>query len=218
MAVEWFVASGILFWILFGIFSLIWISCVEREKGGPALVLLGIFFGIWFICGDLGGLIKENPWRLLWYPLGYLAGGIVWALPKWYLLVTGLRRQYKKAKRVFKEEKDVPIDGPIPKKLWEDWSERVRFSSMDKYGMSFEVKTGKLHPPDFMHNDDRLICWCAFWPWSVFWTVIREPFVRIVDFLSNSFELIANIVFRNMDEATGDESDADSTAPDDSKE
>jgi len=198
MITELFILSGVLFWVLFGVFSLIWLTCVENEKGGASIVFALIFLGGWFLFGDLGALVTENWLRLVYYPLGYAACGIIYSVIKWYCLVAELRADYKKRLAQFKVDNELPLDGLLPIDARNKWCDTVMYD-FRRTGMHYNKETGKVSPPTFRAHDDQLILWSVFWPWSLLWLLIREPIVRTIRWLSTLYERMATAMFKDID-------------------
>ena len=69
-----------------------------------------------------------------------------------------------------------------------------------EYGLS--VVDGKLLPPTFAYNRQRMVSWVTLWPWSVVWVLGRDVFLHGIEGLVNHFghvyQRISAWVFRNV--------------------
>jgi len=196
MFAEWIVLGSLLFWILLGLISLLLIMFVEEEAGGPGAFVLGLFLVAWLLVGDLPELITTKPWHIAGLAVGYIAIGVAWCWPKWLFLLNRLRIEYKNELARFLKRNNAE---EVTEELRESWSSIVESSWKWNYGMSFSAETGKLTPPSFEKNRSRLIVWAAYWPWSMFWTLLRDPIKWIVDLCGELFQKTSEWMFRGFE-------------------
>lgn len=187
------IVGSIGFWILMGIVSLLLIATLEYEKGGWAtfsavvtFLLLGLFgdFNVWTATMD-------HPFLAVGAILGYLALGVGWSFIKWKLyvnrLVSKLKDEIADFLRVHKVEGDT-----IPDELKAEWLGKNNY-----YSRQF-IK------PNAKKSIALIMSWMAYWPWSMFWTLINDPikkaFKAIFLELQVYYQRIADKAFAGLED------------------
>lgn len=191
MFIELLVAGTIWFWLVLLVLTIIGVIACRVRWEGFGIFCLGIFFLAWWLLGDLAKHVQPDPWCLLWYPLGYIGIGLAWCIPKWIFFLDKIKRSYRAA-----------LDGfGLTKEKWKDWSSQVGCWWYDQ-GMSFDSHTGKLTPPQFNSNKERISGWAVLWPWSVTETLLGDVIKRIVDEIIHLckwlFQAISDRMFREF--------------------
>jgi hypothetical protein len=164
--------SGIFGWLFLIAVSIAIICSIEFESNLAGIVTIGVATAIVFLFGGVGvptvgGVLHWLDVNLvkIFYVLGiYVLGGIVWSGIKYLFWVHDQRDWFKTREKYVRDE----------------WTN-------DRYG------SGKTKYPNFsdfhrlkwdelvgwMNNKARIATWMAWWPWSAFWTLVRDPFKHI---------------------------------------
>src|SRR5262245_3868069 len=160
------------FWLLLAAEAALLIALIEWGKGGLAtLSLVGVLALLQFM-GDANLLSYANhhPLLLVFGVVGYFAVGTVWAVMRWWLYVHEHRIRYDEAKAEFCD--DRRLDGTIPAHLQEDWLEYL----------SNRRRKVEIRPRARQHKNS-ILTWMAYWPWSMFWTILNDPVRKACRFI-----------------------------------
>jgi hypothetical protein len=214
--VEWLAATfaiGALgFWILLGILTFIILVAVAHDSGVSATVsvLITIIFFQWL--GGFGSMAfqyaKENLWIVFIYAGGYLLIGLLWAIVKWWFLVSSYRRRYDSAKSRFLRQHSAE-GSTIPNDLRDAWRKHVVDEDLgfrNRTYLSYESEASQVVSalvPDVTQEKASIIRWLTYWPWSMLWTLIDDPVKRFFNFLYEQIgafmQAIADRVFRGVE-------------------
>ena len=88
------------------------------------------------------------------YCLYYILAGLAWSIGKYYFLLSRTRKEIKKLKTKWIEQKDKLGEGIV---TFED------YVKSNVYEVSFD------------NTAIRLTFWAMFWPTSLIWTILNEP-------------------------------------------
>ena len=201
MFYEILVAGTIWFWLILAVLTVLAAIMCRIRWEGLGIFCLGFFLLTWWLLGDLAEWIRPDPMRLLWYPLGYVAIGFCWCLPKWIIFLDKVKRLYLKHLAYFIDHRKTGQKGPLTKDDWKAWSDNAEcycgFS-----GLRFTSDTGILTPPQFNNNKERIAGWIVLWPWSIIETMLGDVIKRIVDKIVDLnkwlFQAISNWMFRGL--------------------
>jgi hypothetical protein len=153
---------------------------------------MAIYLALIHFCGNasLFSGIKAHPEILyLGLPI-YFVVGTVWGIIKWALYVKRRAVEYKEERQswlLYKGVEDADLDSPVPDNLKKEWQNRQRL----------ETK------PMARNNKSRILTWMGFWPVSVIWSVIDEPWRYIYDAVHNLLQKISDRIYAD----TGFDSD-----------
>ena len=183
--------GGILFWCFLALISILFCASSEWDDE-PGWTIGGvILFGLlWFLCGDLTAVFKNEGWKLAYWIPGYIGAGLIWTFPRWLVLLKRAKKEYKQALAAFKPEKERPH-------FVHSWD----FQRLEReYGFSYDADN-KITPPSFEHNRSRMINWVLLWPWSIFWTFCRDGLYQLTDALLGIFggwhQRLSNWMFKD---------------------
>jgi hypothetical protein len=204
MIVEFFVVGGVLFWLLTVVAGLILIGCVENEErwiaGGVTML---VFFLLLIFLGDLGKSVVAHPLWAVGYVVGYPVAGLLWTVPWWILLVRRIRGIAFECKAAFCEKFGLDINQPIPPEMMDAWVGCISGSpALYRYGVKVSAQTGKVSPPTFTANRDRLVTCALLWPFSIFWTLFRDMVLQaietVVDWCGQLYQKLSEWVFGDL--------------------
>jgi hypothetical protein len=121
-----------------------------------------------------------SPWQTVGLVAGYFVVGALWSVLKWYLHESA---RFRMLKANFCALHDVAADQIIGSvALHSKWQAEVK--SQRKYSS----------------RDTRFFAWVAYWPWSMAWTILNDPFTRlckrIVQEMQGVYNKISDRVWR----------------------
>jgi len=205
MIFEWFLLGTFAFWVLFLVFTLIFILCAENDgkSVGATVVATVVFLLFLVLAGDLAAWFSANYWRLL-YVLAWPLVGLAWSFPKWIIFLRQTARDYGKLLKAFISRRGLSEDPKL-------WNEKDRENFADDWALqrlegdthlNFNRNTGALTAPDFQDNVDRVVVWVLLWPWSMLWTAIRDGVIRatrwVVETLGVVYQRISDWAFKDF--------------------
>lgn len=159
---------GIWFWaiILVEFCLLTWF--VEEEWGIASLVSLAAFIlCLWWLADiPIWEWIKNNPARLGMYCLYYVLIGLGWSVGKYYFVLNKMRKYVKEKK--------------------EHWlANKEKYENVQTFKQYLEQTRDNWsnNKTDFEKSTKKLVFWAAFWPTSMFWTILNDPIRKLFKFL-----------------------------------
>lgn len=165
-----FLGFGLWFWliILAEFFLLTWF--VEEEWAAASVVSLVAFLVLLWWLADIPIWIwvRDNPGQLAMYCLYYILVGLGWSVGKYYFVLSKLRKYIKEKKAYWLENMDDYQDI----NTFKQYLEKSRSNYGDKQ-------------TDFEKSTKKLVFWAAFWPTSMFWTILNDPIRKLFSFLIN---------------------------------
>lgn len=185
----WFILlEGFWLWafvILFCISEFWWI---ERESGWGASISFFTVFLALVLFSDLGiwAWVADHPWNIVVGIFGYFVIGVGWGVFKWFLYVKERAEDYREKRKGFlrkHEWNNATLDSKVPENLRHKWEKET-----NKY---FDG------PPQPNHNKTLILVWMSYWPWSVSWTALRDPFRHAYTAIASKLENISNSVFKD---------------------
>ncbi len=198
---QFIVFGSFWFWTVIFLESAAIIFFLENEKAGRANMSAILFFVLLWICSDIPvvSYVVLNPLYILCILAAYLAAGTLWSIAKWYFFVLNARDKYKEEKDAFCRNNGITADAwtPEQKALWEEYIFRNRrgyssFQDSDQFGR-----------PVAGEHKERIILWMCYWPWSMFWTILNDPFRRlflmIYEYVQSIHDGISKHVYRGME-------------------
>jgi hypothetical protein len=175
------------FWIILAVIAVVIMVLVENEQGTASfLALLTLILGITaFSNFNLFDYVNNHYESLLYYLGIYLVGGCVWPVVKWYFYALKKLDVYKERKADWMASQG--IDGNVvPEDKKADFSRALKQYSK---------------PPKVSENKGRILMWMSYWPLSLIYTVINDPFRRlflmIYNRLGSLLQRISNSVFKS---------------------
>ena len=176
---------GIWFWISTALFAGLLLWEVAGEKLIAAVFTTLVYLGAIHLFGGVSvfGTIAAHPeYAYIGLPAFLLAGGI-WSIGKWWLFLNARKLDYKETRLAFLEAHGVvgaTLDTPVPQQLRGD--RMVPFVSK----------------PLARRNKIRIINWMVFWPFSVVWTCLNEPWRMIYEALVTLYQRMADRVWVDL--------------------
>lgn len=173
---------------------IIFLICVAYESPGFAtLSFIASLAAAEFIFGlPVIDTIKAQPLSIVAFAAVYLLAGIAWSIPKWWFHVRNLRDEYLEAIQKFLDQEGANIkaeDFDFEGELGDHWS---------SYNAPYW--DNKI-PPRASENKSRILTWVLYWPFSMVWTIIDEPFRRAFTMV---FERIRGLYQRISESAFSD--------------
>lgn len=156
--------------------------CVEKTIGWFITFLVGGVSLLCFLAGPIVtvGLIYANLWGVVAFACLYLILGAAWALFRWQLFLPTLRKRLQE--RMDNGQKIMDYE----------WS---------------LAADGKTLIPNLSQHTERITCWIAYWPWSVFNFILSDALVALFkgvfhlvrESLSGLFNSLSSHAFRGME-------------------
>jgi len=178
---AFFIIGGIWFWILSIVVVgfLFWEIHWNRPIAG--LITVGLYLGIIHIFGDASfpTLIKESPWILYIGIPAYVVIGVGWSIAKWALYVNKEAIRYKEQRQQFLKAEGLSADPDttVPKALKRRW------------------QVQQPAKPSARQCKWKIITWMCYWPLSVMWSILDEPWRYIYEALANVFQKISDKIY-----------------------
>ena len=193
-----FVFGSVAFYALLLVATIAFFFCAENDDT-PGWTVFGVtaFLLAWLLFGNLWSLAKEHPWQIVVDVAAWVAIGMVWSFPRWFIFLKRVLKEYNESHAAYLAGSNQYVSTPNNEAGW------IKIGSdrfvMD-YGMSW--KDDAIQPPAFAPNRKRLVAWVALWPWSFVWTFAREVVMKgithIVNFFGGTYQRIANWVFASV--------------------
>lgn len=194
---------GIALWIILALvgIAIVIIYSVEHEHSFGAFLGLLASGMLLHFTGTVNMLDVLHNWQQLLTFIGaYILMGVVWSMIKWRLYVSEWAKtqveNLRSCKNQFLKElrrTNGETFDEIPSKyaeLFTSWSEGNAHYSESKEILG--VNTGLGSPRQVVQtkehlgivdNISRILIWCLYWPFSMLWTLIDDPFKKLVQFL-----------------------------------
>ena len=199
MFVEWIIVGGLLFWLLAAVITFIMVVSMHNRNEGLAIFVMFISLLVWFLAGDLRTHMPSNPLDYLLAPVFYIIVGLVWAVPKWTLFLWSIKEEYISRLAEFKKKHNITTKG-IPEEYQNKWKEGANYGWLQESGAFY--RDGKLTPPQFSKNKERIVGYVFLWPWSMLESLIGDVLKRIVNWVielcSSVFQSVSNWMFSDI--------------------
>lgn len=130
--------------------------------------------------------IWHSPGAVILAVLVYMAAGGVWSLIRWWKHVADWRRGYELHMNSF-------LAGSIASGIGEHTD--PQFKPLNYSGSPLSEWPAPLRDqwlrtfnaaPQASRSGDKLTAWVLYWPWSLFWTMVSDPVVRIARAIGRS--------------------------------
>lgn len=181
---EIFAFGGIFFWLLVFVEFCFLCSCIyhSRTWHAPAFSLL-VFALLLQFFGQIpiGQFVWNNPGTCLFWSIVFLIIGSFWAICKWWFFVRDNRQRYDESFAEFIEKtgydaRELSVEQRVE---WHDYlngKKRYYFNDYDEY------RSIVAHPKASEHKH-RIKVWVAFWPISLFWTMLNDPIMKAINMI-----------------------------------
>jgi hypothetical protein len=163
---EFFQATGAIFWIIAVVAFLTIMVSVEYEAFGftTGAFIVSAAVLIWTTGVNPLTWVRDNQMLLLEIIGVYLVVGIIWGVVKYAFFLKGVQQRL----REFRANRD--ITGPLPEQ------DRNTFFANERYRI-------KSLPPKVRDSKKQIIFWMTYWPFSMPWTVINEPVKKFFNYV-----------------------------------
>ncbi len=192
---ELFVIGTLWFWLYAAVVFAVLVALTESEKPGWALstIIASTVLVTWANGGSPLTWVAHHPVTVVVLVVAYFVGGVLNARYKWGKVVYGKRRELNE--EIEKFLKDHGIEGTvIPPELEEKWFSRI---SIHRYAAEGILS----YKPRLRDHKGQIITWMAYWPWSVFWTLLNDPirwaFEEIYALIHGWFQSVADDAFKD---------------------
>jgi len=184
MWVEFFVFGTIWFWLLLGAVTIVLFALIENDRFGWATFSLLLAAAVLHLFGDVNvfAFAREQPLTALLLAGGYAAAGTFWGLGKWFFFVQRERRRYEHQKAEFLRSKGVS-GNVVPPELKQAWRKECGGVTYQTVSDDPDRCRKGVYPvnmaPKASDHRGQIIGWMIYWPWSLVWTLINDPVVRL---------------------------------------
>ncbi len=196
---ELFVFGTLWFWLFVGAMFVVLVALTENEKPGWALTaILGSALLINIANGG-GALLwmAHHPFSVIGIVVSYFVFGVLNARYKWGKLVYKMRQELNDEVSSFLKSHDLEGTA-IPADLenkWVEWLHRNDYSR--RVGKDYDCSK----KPLLKQHKAQIITWMAYWPWSVFWTLLNDPirwaFEEVYTGIAKWFQSVADEAFKD---------------------
>lgn len=206
MLFHLFLIGSFWFWfLLLGTIGFLYYA-MDQENGVFASIVTFLFFLILAVGGNFNvfSWSYHHPVALFGIVILYLAGGLVWAFPKWWLYCQSLREELDEVKRQFlikyNTTADAMVKDPELMKLWVDpWSNSGRKDFCRRIGNA-DTNDVIPHPGRFKA---KIISWMTYWPISLSWTLchdfVHKLWNAVYHAIADRLKQISERIFANSD-------------------
>lgn len=198
MWAMFFIIGGVWFWLLSIVVLCLLLWEIHEEKPIIGLFTVGFYLALIHLFGDASvpSTLVSSPWILyLGIPI-YVVAGVVWGLIKWSLYTNRHVIEYKQSRRRWLLEKQrgehpalvgvtITEDTTVPTELRSEWKGGT---------VGWANRRGK---PSARNEKWKIITWMCYWPFSMLWTVLDEPWRYIYEVLSSVFQRISDKLYSN---------------------
>jgi hypothetical protein len=177
--------TGAWFWILTVAVAIFLVYEVAREKPVATGFTIALYLLAIHLFGDAAvfSALRAHPaYAYIGVPAFFLAGAL-WALVKWWFYVKRKALEYRESRLEFLVVNKVDgatLDTPVPDSL------RAR---------SFP----RPRKPLARQNKGRITTWMVYWPLSMVWTLLDEPWRLIYEAMARLFQKISDRVWGDLD-------------------
>jgi hypothetical protein len=177
-ASAWFgfgVMSAPFLWVMFlVVIEALWLGhCASKELVGSGITSVLLFLIMFYLMGLFNPFtwIWHNPLEAIMYVIGYVGVGIIYARwVKWKFYVSTWAEKAREHKMNWLNHKGIPGPG-VPENLLNDWKNEV-----NAYRSIFE-------PLKVWQHKSKFALWVAYWPFSGFFTLINDPFRKLINWV-----------------------------------
>lgn len=180
---ELFILGGVAFWILTGLVFLLLLWAASDDRAVASGLLLAGWVAAIYLFGNASTLSMPDAWVFYIGIPAYLVTGTLWGIGKWYLFVSREVMRYRERRQEFlilNGIEHATMDTPVPPALKASWR---------------RATYGRQSRPIARQHKRRIISWMCFWPTSVVWAVIDEPWRRIYTAVASLLQRIADSVY-----------------------
>lgn len=164
------VFGGFAFWAFIAFIALLMFVSVEKESGLWATGTLAGALALLYFFGDISPV---TAWLSAHWPIAipiYFGVGTAWAVAKWWFYLRNRRERVLQLKTEFQRSNNIST-ADIPESLRRDW-----YSYAGSYASV----------PQASDNKSRIMLWIGYWPFSMLWTLISDPVMRVLRAVYNS--------------------------------
>ena len=183
------VVFGLWFWVIIAAVIILEIILVEYEKPIVGMLVLGGALAAFHFWSDVEWMqwIADHPLHFLGGLVGYVVVGVLWGVFKWFLYIKEFVYAYQQQRQQWltrKGVKNAKLDTVVPENLRKEWNEDHRYRRSDT------------DPPHARQNKERIITWMGFWPWSMLWSLVRDPFQFIYRAIAVRLEKMSEKIYQ----------------------
>lgn len=200
-----FAATGLFWWVLVILASIAVISSLEHDAPGWATTsIIGAGVVVWYFSDFTKRYTIDLSWRnVLTFIIVYAVIGVLWSFGKWYIELHSRRGSWHEAIRQFRHEKNISNDIEVKKTYpglgsWLSVTPPFTQFVRSRANGAYEVTVRPLP------NRKRNIARMAYWPWSMFWTLVDDfvwgVFRWIYDTVAGGYNAMSRHVFRGIDD------------------
>lgn len=186
MIFELFILGGVAFWILSSVMFLLLLWAASDDRAAASGLLVAGYLAAIYLLGNAATVSMPDPWVFYIGIPAYLAVGTLWGIGKWYLYVSRQVMSYKEHRQEFLINSGIAhatMDMVVPANLKAKWR-------------NMGHRYGGLHGrPVARQNKRRIISWMCFWPTSIIWSVIDEPWRRIYNAIASLLQRISDSIY-----------------------
>lgn len=160
------------------------LSLVVWERPYSALISFLVSAGVadFFFGTGIYATVWHQPITAVGFVLAYIGLGVAWSFPKWWFYVRRIRDQYTDALQRYKRHARIPLE----QKLTQDQIDGF-FRHVHEYGYmsteGYRESWSTVMPVQASKNKNKILVWMMYWPFSLVWTLIDEPFKKAFYFL-----------------------------------
>ena len=194
---EIFIVGSLWFWVLIAAEILVVLILLEWDRGTVATLTFVATLLLLQFLGDVNifGYVVENPTTVIVGAVAYFALGTGWAIARWWFYVREQRAWYDELRSAFLRFHHLEADSAMPEELQQQWQNCVGLAKRGHRQLS-------VRPLAARHKSD-ILRWMSYWPWSCFWTVLKDPvretFLAIYQQIAEYLQQISDRAFKGVE-------------------
>jgi hypothetical protein len=171
------IIGGLGFYVFLGLLTIVMWAALENEKHFLATLSMVAAFVLFSFLGgcNVFAFTLHNLPLMLTYALVYVVAGLFWSIAKWWFYVRGRVDKLLELRAEFLEGKKLPSNTPWTDELQKDFNSHC-------YAAAELARR-----PVARKNKSKILAWMVYWPWSLTWTMINDPIMKLFRALFKRF-------------------------------
>lgn len=164
--------------LFFSVCFILMIAGTANEM--PFMGLVGLAFVLltleWVFRIPVWDTIRQDPWSILVYLVGYVGVGVLWSFPKWWFYVRKVRDAYLADMLKYKVGNGLDPAQKLTPDQARDFTGRYTYRPENR-------TWSQVLPIQVSQNKTKVLTWMVYWPTSMVWTIIDQPIKRAFLFM-----------------------------------
>lgn len=191
---------------LFIIEAILLLSLVVWERPYSALISFLVSAGLadFFFGTGIYSTMWHQPWTAVAIVAGYVLAGVAWSFPKWWFYVRRIRDQYTESLAGFKRQHHITSEQKLtPDQIHKFYNDNYFYGYDNGDEQRNRQPWSQVMPVQASKNKNKILVWMMYWPFSLVWTLIDEPFKKafyfIFDQIKGLYQAISEKAFAGVE-------------------